>query len=338
MLLKQRLHGGLIGLLIGDAIGVPFEFSSPMELRLFSDEDFALPYALDASQRQRAHARAPRNAWSDDGAQALALLDSLQSQGKLDLNDFSRRLLNWEAFGDYAVGGAYFDIGNQTRAALKKLHAGIAPHLSGGDREDSNGNGSLMRVLPLVLWYMGDDNSLVQMAMKQSLPTHRHLRSQVVCALYALWARELLNGGDDGFDRATEKLKVIYRQEHHNEALWELDIILDDEQRRPTGSGYVVDSLWSARWAFLQGQTYSEVITQAIRLGNDTDTTACIAGGLAGIKYGIDGIPKLWRDELPDMPILTQLIDQMASGFKPAILQERAPISLKTRLRNLFRY
>lgn len=315
----QRYEGGLLGLLIGDAIGVPFEFSSPSTLRIFSNDDIGLPYTLDASQFQRSHPSAPQGAWSDDGAQALALLDSLQSCQKLDLNDFSKRLLNWANQGHYAVGGAYFDIGIQTRAAFKKLEAGVKPHLAGGAEEENNGNGSLMRVLPLALWHQGDNASLVKLAMEQSLPTHGHMRSQVCCALYALWAKQLLNGAEDGFEDALYILDDLYHDNPNKEAIQELDLIMGDENKTPSGSGYVVDSLWSARDAFVKSNSYAETIHRAIRFGNDTDTTACIAGGLAGIKYGKEGIPQLWQDHLAKDERLDLCLERLRQpSFNPS--------------------
>lgn len=311
----QRQEGGLLGLLIGDAIGVPFEFSSTSTLRIFSNDDIGLPYTLDASQFQRSHPSAPQGAWSDDGAQALALLDSLQSCQTLDLNDFSKRLLNWANQGHYAVGGAYFDIGVQTRAAFKKLEAGVKPRLAGGAEEENNGNGSLMRVLPLALWHRGDNESLVKLAMEQSLPTHGHMRSQVCCALYALWAKQLLNGAEDGFEDALYILDDIYHDNPNKEAIQELDLIMRDENKTPSGSGYVVDSLWSARDAFVKGNSYAETIHRAIRFGNDTDTTACIAGGLAGIKYGKEGIPQSWQDHLAKDERLDLCLERLRQSF-----------------------
>ncbi len=203
--LHDRIAGGLWGLLVGDALGVPYEFHPPGELPPFHKLEMIPPAGF-----RRAHASVPPGTWSDDGAQALALLDSLLHCGRLDPDDFGRRLLDWYQRGYLAVDGDVFDIGIQTRSALHALRDG-APALEAGPRhEDANGNGSLMRALPLALWHRGSDEDLVRDAQLQSRITHGHLRAQICCALYVLWARYLLRGLPDAWSLATATLRKIY--------------------------------------------------------------------------------------------------------------------------------
>ena len=168
----QRIEGGLLGLLCGDALGVPYEFHSPSQIPAVVEMEPPLGF-------NRSHRGIPPGTWSDDGAQALCLLASLLHCGHLDVDDLGRRLQNWDRHGYMAVDGRVFDIGNQTSTALAALASGVPATSSGPADERSNGNGSLMRVLPLALWHRGTDAELVRDARLQSLPTHGHLRSQV---------------------------------------------------------------------------------------------------------------------------------------------------------------
>lgn len=313
---SSRKKAGLLGLLIGDAAGVPFEFNSRSEIASLPGGAVDFPPNLPDTFR-RAHTSAPKGAWSDDGGMALALLDSLNQSGGVDLNDLSKRFLAWKG-GEYAPNGTVFDIGSQVRIGLGRIEKGADPSRSGPSMETDNGNGSLMRVLPLALWHTGSDAELVQAAHLQSLPTHGHLRAGVVCALYCLWARQLLNGASDGFDDALDALEAVYIEQGDDDALRQLHAVLDDEDRPVRGTGYVVDTLWSARTAFLASNEYEGVIKHAIELGNDTDTTAAVAGGLAGIRGGMDQIPERWLEHLAKHPFLDEaigLLDTKKPGF-----------------------
>lgn len=184
MKLKGRIEGGLLGLLVGDALGVPYEFHAPDEIPLLQDIEFTPPKDF-----RRSHKGVLPGTWSDDGSQALVLLASLLDCGRFDVDDFARGLVEWYENGYMAVDGNVFDVGIQTGQAIRNLRNGTSAMLSGSADEQANGNGSLMRVLPLALWHKGRDEDLVADAQQQSKPTHGHLRAQVCCALYCLWAR-----------------------------------------------------------------------------------------------------------------------------------------------------
>ena len=301
---KDRLVGGLFGLLIGDALGVPYEFHPPEAIPPLDQIDFTPPPGF-----RRAHYGVPPGTWSDDGAQALVLLESLLTNEGLELHHFANGLRRWMLEGHFAVNGSVFDIGAQTSSAINRLSSGIPPEQSGPADERFNGNGALMRVLPLVLWHRGDDAELVRLAMRQSLPTHGHLRSQLCCALYCLWARNVFNDVQDPWGNADAALRAIVTEEH---AAGELDLVLTP--RPPTGSGYVLDTLWSARHAFETTADYAACVRQAIALGHDTDTTAAVAGGIAGIKYGLRSIPAAWQSSLRGQPLVQPLVTRLLSG------------------------
>ena len=305
---EQKI-GGLYGLLVGDALGVPYEFSRPGSVP-WGLVEMTPPRGYD-----RAHQGTPVGTWSDDGAQALCLLASLLDRGKLDIEDFAGRLIGWRERGYMAVDGRVFDIGIQTSGALSSMMYGTNPHLSGPNGERDNGNGSLMRVLPLALWHEGTDMDLVTDAHLQSLPTHGHFRSQVCCAVYCMWARELMEGTtdvDDAMDNAIARVRAVYEGEQAGSVFLEELALVEDAvwNADATGSGYVLDCLVSA--FAIQGDSYEDTVRAAIVMGNDTDTTACVAGGIAGIRFGLDGIPKRWFDSLRERETVERLIDQMS--------------------------
>jgi ADP-ribosylglycohydrolase len=287
----DRLAGGLWGLLVGDACGVPYEFHAASEIPPIELIEPTPPVGF-----RRAHGGVPVGTYSDDGAQALCLLASLLDRGAFDPDDFARRLVAWYEEGYLAVDGVVFDCGVQTGQAIRALLRGAAPLEAGPANEQANGNGSLMRVLPLALWHSGPDVELVRDAHRQSRVTHGHPRSQACCALYCLWARRTLEEHPDPWNSAVEALREIYESDASR--LEELEFQLRPGDLSPgRGSGYVVDCLRSARWAVDQGG-YETVVRAAIALGNDTDTTACVAGGIVGLRDGLDSIPIRWREGL----------------------------------------
>ncbi len=289
--LADRLRGGLIGLLVGDALGVPYEFHQPNDIPPLVEIEFD-----PLTGFHRSHDTVPLGTWSDDGAQALALLASLNYCGKLDVDDFGRRLVNWYERGYMAVDCEVFDVGIQTAQSIRNLMSGVPAEQAGRTDEQANGNGSLMRVLPLALWHKGTDIELVRDAQRQSIVTHGHLRSQVCCALYCLWARRYLEGSRSPWSDAVATLSAIYDEDsdERGELEWS---IRPNEFSEVQGSGYVVDCLRSARWAVDAG-SYEQVVKAAVSLGRDTDTTACVAGGIAGLRDGEAAIPERWLAQL----------------------------------------
>jgi ADP-ribosyl-[dinitrogen reductase] hydrolase len=239
----DKLTGGLTGLLVGDALGVPYEFHRASDLPAAPDLEYAPPLGF-----QRAHVVVLPGTWSDDGAQALCLLASLLDCGKLDAEDFGRRLVDWNDRGYMAVDGLVFDVGFTTAQAIRALRRGVPALEAGSVEERALGNGSLMRSLPLALWHRGTDEELVADAHSQSRVTHGHARAQVCCALYCLWARGVLEERPDAWWQATASLRRIYEPDSAHAA--ELEIAVRPDDPTPgSGGGYVVDCLRSARWA-----------------------------------------------------------------------------------------
>ncbi|WP_082079400.1 ADP-ribosylglycohydrolase family protein [Cupriavidus basilensis] len=299
--------GGLVGLLVGDSLGVPWEFYSPENLPARDLIEMAVPEGFP-------HAHdVPNGTWSDDSSQSLCLLASLLDQGHLSLTDFADRLLRWYDEGYLAVDGHVFDIGLQTADALDRLRDGTSPLESGGNDERSNGNGSIMRVLPLALWHTGTDEALVRDAHLQSLPTHAHPRSQVCCAFYCLVARGYLHQLADPWSWADRRLEEIYNGfdgQERQVLVRELEVLrsfLRTEQAR--GTGYVLDCLATAKRSMEDGDSFEDVVKTAILFGHDTDTSAAVAGGLAGIRSGgIVALPVRWLEQLRGFELVEPLI------------------------------
>ncbi|MDT8837800.1 ADP-ribosylglycohydrolase family protein [Paraburkholderia fungorum] len=301
--------GGLIGLLVGDALGVSFEFKPPNLLPLRDKIEMQPPLGF-----RKSHAGVPVGTWSDDGAQALCLLASLADCGQFSLADFADRLVRWLDDGYMAVDRVVFDCGIQTAAAIGRLRDGASPYSSGGESESDNGNGSLMRVLPLAVWHTGSDEALVRDAHAQSLPTHAHSRSLVACAYTCLVARGYLSAKTDPWTCADQCLEEIYNVWHDERErggfLNELEVLRRFPKTQPRGTGYVLDTIWSARKA-LEEESFEHVARRAILFGHDTDTTAAVACGLAGIRFGIEGIPVRWMARLRGFEIVEPLLARL---------------------------
>ena len=296
----DRIRGLIYGLLVGDAMGVPYEFQYPAQIPAQAGTSMVPPAGF-----RRSHPSVPPGTWSDDGSQALCLLASLLYRDGLDLADLGARFVNWMACGYMAVDGVVFDIGIQTSKSLLAVASGGDAAQSGGTHERSNGNGSLMRVAPLVAWHRGSDQELVELADRQGWPTHRHPRSRVCCSLYCLWLRRLDQA--NAWESSVGTLRELYvgRPEMQRE----LAIVL--HHRLKLGTGYVVDSLLGARELLARHQDYASVVRAAVRLGDDSDTTAAIAGAAAGWREGVQGIPAEWLAALRERETVEELLAQL---------------------------
>lgn len=302
-----RKQAALYGALIGDALGVPFEFRQPALIP--AKEQISL-HELPAGY-VRSHPSAALGAWSDDGAQLLCLAETLLAgHGMLDLDGFGQRLLDWRYRGRHQHEHVVFDCGGTTRQALERLRTGTPAALSGGQDARSNGNGSLMRCLPAALYAQ----DVIECAVMQSLPTHRHALSRACCAVYAAVAQGLLQ---EPSTTVQDLFEQAFLQVGQHQASSELAHALSQIQRwpaqnMPTGTGFVVDTLWSAAWALERADDYVSAVRLAVSLGHDTDTTACVTGGLAALRWGLGSVPDAWWTALR-IPSESQDVLQRAS-------------------------
>lgn len=295
--LPERWRAAVHAALAGDALGVPHEFKSGAAQPGFASIEMVMPAAYP-----KTYAAIPYGRWSDDGSQLLALLDVfVRTAGRYDERLFLQNLIAWYQDGAFQAGGTVFDIGGQTRAALDRRKAGLTP-----EPLDPAycGNGSLMRVLCAAAlpdtWRVSEDDA-IRAAMAQSDITHPQLIGRVACALYVelIWrvaARpEASVMGEVGEAEASLRRRGILTQAE----LGSLNALSEFRRKQmPTGGGFVANSFWSAIWALERSSSVSETLRRAVSLGNDTDTTACIAGGLAGARWGLDAQTTLWLGQM----------------------------------------
>jgi ADP-ribosylglycohydrolase len=218
-------------------------------------------------------------------------------------------LLRCHAEGYLWVDGRVFDTGVTTAAALRAYRGGRPALESGPTGERDNGNGSLMRVLPLALWHRGTDAQLVADARAQSRVTHGHLRAQLCCGLYCLWARRTLEAAADPWGAAVATLRALCPEGSAESRELE-DQVRPDAPPGGQGTGYVVDCLHSARQAVAAG-SFEAAVRAAVSLGEDTDSTAAVTGGIAGLRDGVGGIPGRWRDALRGRELYGPLLERL---------------------------
>lgn len=294
LVLSDRLAGAIWGHLVGDALGVPYEFKPPSEIG-------------DVVWGKKGSHGQPPGTWSDDGGLMLALLDSLLSSG-FDPPDQGRRSTAWLDGPDYKPGNL-FDIGRTTSAALRRFKQGMPAEECGGSAERDNGNGSLMRILPVALVGRSvSESTLFEWACRASRLTHAHPRSQVACAVYCFIVRSILGGQSDR-DQALALAFAAASNYAQGTLIGELEALRTYERR--SGASYVLDSFWSAWDSFRQSDSYPQSVEHAIRFGNDTDSTAAIAGGLAGLYWGIQSIPNEWIQNMRGQEIVRPLVDKL---------------------------
>lgn len=261
----NRVYDGIMGLVVGDALGVPVEFRE-RDTFCVTDMMGGGTYGL------------PAGTWSDDSSLALATLESLGRRRRVDLRDIMENFVKWYAHNEFTPYGSVFDIGNTTRKAISLYMQSRDAERCGARSVTDNGNGSLMRILPLAFVPHTDDDVAAVSAL-----THAHPISTGACEEYVRIADLLLAGG------GPEEAARLYDGDYD---------IRKKPRNEVRSGGYVLDTLDAAVWCFTTTSSYRECVLKAVNLGGDTDTTAAVAGGLAGIYYGssgADGIPQEWQ-------------------------------------------
>lgn len=305
---------GIMGLVAGDALGVPVEFQDRESLR-------KNPLT---NMRGYGTYNQPPGTWSDDSSMTLALLDSLIDG--LDYKDIMDKFIGWFDKAEYTPYGQMFDIGIATRQALTRYKKGIPALECGGQEEYDNGNGSLMRILPTLFYlqakygndFIENDESF-DIIHNISCLTHRHKRSQMVCGIYISIASlvmtdmSLCSAVQSGIYRAMKyyKTKEEFRNELQYFSRIENKNFNDLPEEEIKSGGYVIDTLEASIWCLLNTSDFKSCVLKAVNLGSDTDTTGAVAGGLAGLRYGYESIPKDWIGTIARSDYIEKMCDEL---------------------------
>jgi ADP-ribosylglycohydrolase len=310
----SAVRGAFFGLAVGDALGVPVEFTARKELQ--KTPVTGMLGGPGTTYGQLA------GTWSDDSSLAFCLAEALTHD--FDLNEIGQNFVKWFQKNFWTPRGKVFDIGIATRQAIVRLAEGVQPELAGGTGESSNGNGSLMRILPL-LFYLLDKpiDERFRITRQVSSITHGHIRSVIACFYYLEFARQILCRKDnldickslqpeisDFF--ATQSIDPQEIAPFDRLLKGNISALAEDEIR---SSGYVLDTLEASIWCLLTTQSYEESVLRAVNLGSDTDTTAAVTGGLAGLYYGFGSIPEAWLQQVARR----NDIDDLAKRFSDKI-------------------
>ena len=293
----NRYRGCLLGLAVGDAIGTTVEFKSRGTFHPITDMVGGGPFHLKPGQ------------WTDDTSMALCLAESLIACNGFDALDQMNRYLDWWKKGYMSSTGVCFDIGNTIRQALLNFTISGDP-LNGLTGTYSAGNGSLMRLAPIPMFYSPNKTEARFYAAKSSLTTHAAQECLEASSLYAEMLVSALSGQDmetilsanDTSEFVSEKIIAIAKGEYKNKTIQHI-----------IGNGYVVNSLEAALWCFWTTHSFSDAILAATNLGDDADTTAAICGQIAGAFYGLSNIPSHWLEKLYMCAEITQMADQLAA-------------------------
>ena len=285
ILLNMKVKDGIIGFVVGDALGVPLEFKSREEL-----EKNPVAEMRDGGLWEQ-----PKGTWSDDSAMTIATMTSIVNKKEIDYEDIMSEFIKWRYEDEHTNSDAgSFDIGGTTSTALSNYRFGAQALESGCGGEGDNGNGSLMRILPLA--YIKDiDYETIE---NISSLTHAHMRSKIACVLYTEIAKSLLENDlekREHVDLACDKIKEYYKD---SDELEHFERIFSNDLDEVTGRIYVVGSLECVIHCFLTTDNYRDAVLKAVNMGGDTDTNAAICGGLAGIYYGYDSIPVDWMEQI----------------------------------------
>lgn len=314
--MEFEIKSVMLGHAIGDALGVPVEFALRKELVEHPVTDMegfgTYPY--------------PAGCWSDDTSMSAATLDSL-ANGSLSWNEIMQNFGRWYYEDRYTPTGEMFDVGNTCSTAIENYFKYNKPLcLCGLTSEHSNGNGSLMRIHPFSLYLYYKKELNLEIVHKASALTHAHERSQIACGIYSFVLWEILKFPEkvsiqSGLNRARRFYRGKSNDHYFSRLYWQIGqlsrskVFPEVKRDEINSSGYVVDTLEAAIWCLLNTHSYKECVLTAVNLGDDTDTVAAVAGGLAGALYGYDAIPKEWLNKLLKRRYLESLCQKASAAW-----------------------
>lgn len=308
----SKFIDSIIGHAVGDAMGVPTEFcireyllKNPVKEMIESDKTGQ-----------------PAGSWSDDTSMEIATIDSFIQNKEFNYDDIMHKWEEWINEAKYTANNDTFDVGRTCLRAIHNHSLGTEPLKCGIDGEQSNGNGSLMRILPVALYSYYrklDVNEIIKLTNELSSLTHKHDISKLGCYIYVRYIMFLLDGKNK--NEAYELIRTLDYSTYDEYAISKYERILKNDISSYTidnilSTGYVVDTLECALWILLNANSYKETIIATTNIGNDTDTIGAIAGSMAGIIYGYDSIPTSWIDKLMRKDYLIGL----ASDFEKEVM------------------
>lgn len=293
---RERAIGALVGLAAGDAVGTTLEFRVPGTFEPISDLVGGGPFNLQAGQ------------WTDDTSMAMCLAESILDTGVLDLADQLRRYVLWRDEGYWSSTGTCFDIGISTRAGLSRFVRDGSVTAAVVD-EEAAANGSLMRLAPVPIRWWTDPAVAAERSGESSRTTHGASRPVDACRVYGAMIAALIGGAS--FEEVVDPGFWTFGPLHP-----EIEAIVrgswrDKEPSEIRGSGFVVAALEAAIWAVAGAETFADAVLRAANLGDDADTTAAIAGQLAGARWGVDGIPRRWRELLVELDRIEEIAGRL---------------------------
>jgi ADP-ribosyl-[dinitrogen reductase] hydrolase len=298
---NKVIKNSILGLILGDALGVPVEFKFREEL----DRNPVKDMVGYGNNNQ------PPGTWSDDSSMTLVTLESL-SKG-YNPEEIMKGFCKWAHQGYMTPYGKTFSIGNTTSNACRSYKINKDIKTCGETLERSNGNGSLMRILPISIFFANDsEKTIIEKSFEISGLTHNHIRSKITCALYSLIVSNLLKeknlyGALANANRIIEAY-IPNEEKTHFKRITDFEI-LQLNRSAIKSSGYVIDTLEASLWCLFNSSDYKEAILKAINLGGDTDTIAAVTGGVAGITFGLEHISSKWIKALAKLDKIEKLID-----------------------------
>ena len=306
--MNEKIQGSILGFAVADALGVPVEFLDRSQL---------IDKPVTDMEGFGSH-RVPEGTWSDDTSLMLATMDSIVEKNGIDYDNIMQKFFNWVTKNEYTATGELFDIGISTKKAIMNYYSGMPALECGCTGFNENGNGSLMRMTPLVfyLYQNFSRKEIISIINNISSLTHAHEISKLGCAIYVDYMIKILDGNSK--EEAYEALKKINYSEYYSEESIKLySRILNGnlpnlDINQIKSSGFVVDTLEAAIWCTLKNTSYKDSVLAAVNLGNDTDTIGAITGSINGLIYGRSAIPMEWLIKMKNFPYLESLINNFS--------------------------
>lgn len=305
--MQNRIYGAIIGAVVGDARGLPFEFK---EKGTIKKRHINKPKDLGFFNQ-------PLGTWSDDSSMIFCTMHSmLQGYNYIDIGD---TFCKWKYEAFWTPYGILFDIGGTTAKAI--MHINLRKDYNGINDENNCGNGSLMRIIPILFYIKDNRDDRFKIIREVSSLTHSNIICVIACSIYLELCLNILDGHEKkaAYIKMQKNIKEEFKEYSNELSLFSNILefnIWDIDKSKLSGSGYVIHTLESSLYSFMKYNSYSKIIKNVILIGEDTDTTACISGGIAGLYYGYNRIPKKWINSIVKKDEIFKLIEDFEDLYK----------------------